>query len=570
MSPEKGMRSRPLFLALTLATVVWAADVVSPELAASQRAAADEPVSIDVVVTDAKSRPLPDLRPADFELTDSGEMRAVDTVRTRPAGPRAFGILLDEFHVQAGDATTRARSALLKFIDTQLREGDTVALVKPLDPLHAIAFTQDRDVIRQVITTFEGHAGDYTPRSEFERNFMSRDPKTAEASRAQIVSAALQTLARRLGDQQEGRKALIFVSEGFNPAQPRAIVYAANRNHVAIHVVDPLPAASDYDAMLRALADQTGAYASVNETDLTPALAQVTSDLDHYVIVTFKTEGPEDGRFHPVQMRMKRKGAQVRTRSGFWAANAALAASAARASAPRALPFRPTHSSPFIRPWIGISRSEDGQTRVTVTWEPGDEPPRNQRVGAVTVKATNADGTVLFEHRLGPGDVERAAFDAAPGHIAIEMAIESSSGTALDTDYRTLSVPSLQVNKPTFATPQVLRTRTARQFADVSQNPDATPSASRTFSRTERLLVRVPVYTDGDASPVVTAKLLNRRGSAMRDLESVAASLPHGVIQFDLPLAALAPEEYRVELAAANPTGPRDEVKEILIFRVTN
>jgi VWFA-related protein len=212
-------------------------------------------------------------------------------------------------------------------MDTQLRDADVVAIVKPLDPLHAITFAQDRALIRQAISGFEGHAGDYTPRSEFERNFMSRDPKTADSARAQVVSAALQALARRLGDQQEGRKALIFVSEGFRPAQPRAIVYAANRNRVAIHPIDPPPAAGDDDAMLRALADETGGHASVNETDLTPALTQVTSDLDHHVIVTFKTHGPEDGRFHPVQVRVKRARAQAR-HDRHRAANAGLAAAA--------------------------------------------------------------------------------------------------------------------------------------------------------------------------------------------------------------------------------------------------
>jgi len=554
-------------VAVRVALVVFGAAVLAHVPAAY---AAGEPVTLDVVVTDAKSRPVQDLRPADFELTDSGELRAVDTVRLQSGGNRIIGIFLDEFHVQAGEPTTRARNALLTFVDTQLREGDLVAIVKPLDPLHAIAFTQDRSVIRQVIEAFEGHAGDYTPRSEFERNFMSRDPKTAAPARAQVVSAALQALARRLGERTDGRKALIFVSEGFRPAQPRAIVYAANRNRVAIHPVDPDPASNDYDAMLRALADQTGGYASVNDADVAPALTQVTNDLDHHFIVTFKTKEPEDGRFHPVQVRVKRTGAQTRARSGYWTVDAALAASAAKAAGtPPMLPFRPSHSSPFIRPWVGMSRGADGLTQVTVTWEPGVAPPRNQRVAAITVKATSGEGKVLFEHRLGPGDGERAAFDAPPGFIAIEMSIQGSSGSALDTDYRAVSVPNFHVTKPTFATPQVLRTRTARQFADVSQNPDAIPSAARIFSRTERLLVRVPAYSAGETSPVVTARLLNRRGSTMRELPSVTAPLPPGVVQFDLPLASLAPEEYRIELAAANPTEPRDEVKEILAFRVT-
>src|SRR5262245_30005927 len=141
--------------------------------------AAGEPVTLDVVVTDAKSRPLLDLRPSDFELIDSGEPRSVDAVRPQQGGPRVFGIFLDEFNVQSGGPTSRARSSLLNFVYTHLRDGDRVAIVKPLDPLHAIAFTQDRNLVRQVIATFEGHAGDYTPRSDFERNFMSRDPQTA-------------------------------------------------------------------------------------------------------------------------------------------------------------------------------------------------------------------------------------------------------------------------------------------------------------------------------------------------------------------------------------------------------
>jgi len=186
------------------------------------------------------------------------------------------------------------------------------------------------------------------------------------------------------------------------------------------------------------------------------------------------------------------------------------------------------------------------------------------------VKAMAKDGTVLFENRVGAGDVDRATFNAPPGFIALEMALQSSSGTPLDTDYRGISVPNLRVSRPTLATPQVLRTRTARSFTETSQNAEAIPVASRTFSRTERLLIRVPAYGPNNIAPVVTARLLNRRGTPMRQLEVVDGPLPPGTIQFDLPLVSLAPDEYRVELVAANPTGNRDEAKELLPIRVTN
>ena len=296
---------------------------------------AQDAITLDVVITDAKSQPLKNLAPGDLELTDAGERRAVDAVRPQTGSGRIIGIFLDEFHVRSGDATLRARAALNHLVDTLLRDGDLVALVKPLDPLHAITFTEDRALIRKVIAAFEGHAGDYTPRTEFERNFMSRDPKTAEASRAQVVSAAVQSLARRLGQQEPARKALIFVSEGFRPAQPRAIIFAANRSGVALYPLDPHPEPTDDESMLRALADQTGGTASINDADLVPAIARAMADLDHYFVLTFAPSGPADGKFHPVQVTVKRPGAQARTRSGYWAPDAAVAAAAAKAAAPR-------------------------------------------------------------------------------------------------------------------------------------------------------------------------------------------------------------------------------------------
>ena len=543
---------------------------VSPKLIAFQRAEAEKEVTLDVVVTDAKSQPITDLQPADLELSDAGETRAVDAVRLQAGGGRVIGIFLDEFHVRAGDATNRARAALTRLVD-DLKDEDMVALVKPLDPLHAITFTKDRALIRKVIAAFDGHAGDYTPRSEFERNFMSRNPRTAEATRAQVVSAALQSLARRLGDQPQPRKALIFVSEGFRPMQPRAITYAANRNGVALYPLDPHPEASDHESMLRSIAEQTGGAASINAPDLGPALARAIADLDHYFVLSFAPSGTADGSFHAVEVRVKRPGAQARSRSGYWAPDARVAAAAARAAAVKsALPFRASRSSPYIRPWIGMSRGPDGLTSVTVTWESGATPPRNQRVASILVKATANDGTVLFENRIGTGDVDRAIFNAPPGYMALEMAIQSSSGAELDTDYRGISVPNLQVTRPTFATPQLLRTRTARDFAEVSQKLDIVPIAARTFSRTERLLIRVPVYGRASSALVVTARLLNRKGIPMRRLESVAAPLPAGIYQFDLPLASFAPDEYRIELAAANAAGPRDEARELIPIRITN
>ena len=554
-----------VLLLLFVAGVQWGTG-----LHAAQATVADSR-QLDVVVTDETARSIRTLKATDFEVIDAGEARPVEDAHLQAAGRRVFAIFFDEYHVQSGESTARARAGLTRFVQTQVRDGDAIAVMKPLDPLNAIALTEDRDVVLRAISAFEGRKGDYVPRSTFEETFMSRDPRTAAISRAQVVSSALQALAARLGERPVARKALIVMSEGFAPALPRAITHAANRNGVAIHPIDPNPDATQTDEVLRLLADQTGGHASLNGADVAAALSRAVADLDGYYLLTYKPGSQPDGKYHTVHVRVKGTGLQARARAGYWARDPSPSPAASNAGSGRLLaPFRPPHSSPYVRPWIGMSRGAGGLTRVTVTWEGGAPPPRNQRVTSVSLKATGPDGRELFHQRIGAGDLNRAAFEATPGYLALEMAIQSSSGALLDTDYRTLSVPNLEVSRPTLATPQLMRTRTARGFATASADPNAVPVASRSFSRTERLLLRVPVYGAGNTTPVVTATLLNRRGIAMRELQTIPADLPAGIVQFDLPLASLAPDEYQIELRAANAQGAPDEARERLRFSVTH
>lgn len=537
-------------------------------------------IQLDAIVTDGNERPIRDLTLPDFQITDAGENIPIESVSLQSGlDGRLVAIFLDEYHIQPGENTARARAALTEFVDAELRPNDLVAIVKPLDPLKAISLTHDREVLRAAIDSFAGRKSDYAPRTPFEERFMSRAPATADASRAQVVSSALQALALQIGAVREGRKAVLLVSEGFVPALPRgsdrlmgslrAVVYAANRYGVAIYSIDPRVLADASDSAqatsaLQTLADQTGGEATINHADLIPGMKQAMRDLDDYYVLRYRAAHAGDGQFHPVQVRVKRSGAHVRTRSGYWAAEPELLRSTlgppARAVT---MPVRPQHSSPLIRPWIGTSRGLDGLTNVTVTWEPGLAPPRSQRLGTVVLEVTTDEGRVLFQDRLSP----RATFDVAPGLINLEITIQGEDGRTLDSDYRRLEVPNLKVARPTFATAQVVRTRSAREFALAAASPSLTPVSSREFSRAERLLVRVPVYGADDRTPAVTATLQNRIGSPMRALTEAPAELPKGLVQFDLPLSSLAPDEYRVELVA---TGGGQQAKAVILFRVTN
>ncbi len=152
---------------------------------------------------------------------------------------------------------------------------------------------------------------------------------------------------------------------------------------------------------------------------------------------------------------------------------------------------------------------------------------------------------------------------AAPGRLRVELAIRDANSRLLDTDVRDVIVGAL-AGPVELGTAEIIRSRTAREYRALESNPGATPTASREFSRAERLLIRVPVYGSGDGLQV-TATLQNRQGKPMRDLAVAFAPAP-GEYQVDLPLAGLASSDYLIAIAAKSPAGKADSV---VTFRVT-
>jgi hypothetical protein len=307
---------------------------------------------------------------------------------------------------------------------------------------------------------------------------------------------------------------------------------------------------------------------------LSVPLASVARELDQYYVVSYRPRHDGDGKLHPIDIRARRAGITLRARQGYWARTPEESAPTARVTE-RPAPLR-IHLSPFIRPWFGMARGSGGRTRLTVTWEPNARRGQRVRAETVTLKATSEEGTVLYDGPLSPvrpgatgapGAPSRAVFDAPPGRVAVEMAITADTGRALESDVRSIHVPNLHALAVTLSTPEIFRARTAREFDAISADPDAAPVTSRTFSRTERLLVRVAAYGSGRDTPAVTATLLNRLGEPMRDLTVRPGPRADGQVQIDVPLAPLAAGEYRIEVVAREAAG---EAKELIVVRVTS
>jgi len=544
-------------------------------------------VRVTAIVTDRRGQPLAGLKPADFEILVDGKPQTLDTAeltKTPAALPRTFALLLDEFHTAASDSAA-IRDALLRFVDQALRPGDVAMVVKPLDSLHTMAPTADRDAIRAAIATFEGRKGDYTARTAFERNYMAQAPTAVAGARAQIVTSALRAIGMTLSDNKNARPAIVLVSDGFErsrssrdvPANLLTAIRIANRADAPVYafapaLVPPLPdntqPADPAFAALTALTTQTGGQLVTGAGELDSGLARMTRDLDAHYVLTYRPSHGSDGRFHALQIGIKRPGAQVRARTGYVAP---MSAAERAANTPvSSAPLRVLRRSSLIQSWSGITPTTPGRVNVMVTWEPavlGAAAPSRPRPASIVITAATPDGTVLFDGAVAHvGAVTAAAgvptyaiFDAPLGPVRVDMKILDDKGIVIDTDARDITVPARRKTGPTIYPAAVLRTRSAREFRLMASDPHAPAAPAREFRRTERLIIRVAAVDESGQPTHVTGTLLNRLRQPMHTLTAMDDEIAPAITQFDLPLSSLPPGDYSVRLTSTGQTGSTAE-----------
>jgi len=203
-------------------------------------------VRVDVIITDRQGNPVGDLTQADFEVYEDNKLQTIDLFKlissdgnvgpgAEPARPirsesdqeteaarddvRLFAIFLDDYHVRRNNAL-RVRDTLVQFVQTQLGPLDMVAIVYPLMSVNNITFTRDQTSLVAALRRFEGRKYDFRPMNQFEAQYANYPAQAVETVRNQVTMTALRGVSVRLGSLREGRKAIIFVSEGFSSLLP--------------------------------------------------------------------------------------------------------------------------------------------------------------------------------------------------------------------------------------------------------------------------------------------------------------------------------------------------------------
>jgi len=601
MSLRPSRMTRLTLTGLAALTAVVAAGAQPPAQDPAQppifRAAVDL-VRVDVSVSDGDGQPIEGLEAADFSVEEDGVPQTVETVQfVRLTGQRTseldeslairssehaaveaarddvrlFAIFLDDYHVdKAPVITLRLRPALVNFVK-QFGPNDLVAVMDPLTPLSHLEFTRDQAKLIERMNAFEGRQGEYFPVRSAAEDAQMRSGNAAVA-RAGVTLSALEALVTHLGGLRETRASILFVSQGPLVNDPNSsnwhrledVLRAANRTNVTINVLDPRPLGGGLVGsigMLRRLATETGGRPIVNSNDPSQGLTQVVSDASAYYLVGYTParEISADGKFHRIDVRVNRRGARVLARRGYWAPSEQELTAAAevvpvepeRASALAALVEPATGRAVDV--WMGTSSAGDGRTRLTVTWDlvvpaPAD-PPASLEVEPIT----SDDGTALAEPATiatGAADAPTMArFDLEPGTWSVRLTARDADGATIDRWVQPLVIPDLIDQPLLISTPRFLRARSPFELRALRANPAPSPTATRRFRRTDRVLVDIEVVTAPGVPVDVITELLNTEGTVLAPLP--APPVADGILRLELPLSSLAQGTYLLRISAA-------------------
>lgn len=590
----------------TLAVGLMAAALLAAVVAAQQPPAepAGQPptfrtgvgaVRVDVTVIGKDGLPVRDLTRDDFEVREGGvvqpiqlfqhqqitgdppegsdeslAIRSPDHARQEAAREdvRLLVIFIDDYHLKYGSLEdTRLKNGLSRFLQTEMRPLDLMAVMGPLTPISDLGLTRDRTSLLRRVNQLQGRLGGFVPpRSAIEESHLRFGAGDLGRLRAQITLSALHALAVHLGGLREGRKSILFVSQGpptragglelFSDLQE--VIAAANRNNVVVHTLDPrqLGEARLYSAANDALSGNTGGRRIGLSNDYSGALRGVMSDASDYYMLGYESPRSErDGKFRDIDVKVARRGVRVIARSGYWAPRPEEVTAAVIASEAATIPpdvaaaldgLRDHARRVALLDWIGVGAADQGVRTVTVAFEPVAGRSATPPAASVDVSVTLADGTTsTLPAREGPAGFWSAEIQAPPGRLQMRATVKDAAGQVIESWSRDATVPPAGADR--LGTPVVYRPTSVAQFRLLKAGADVPPTASRRFRRTDRAIVRLPIASGSLLD--LRAELLNRQGNVLRPLTPSAAPVPPAV-QVELPLGALAQADYLVRFTA--------------------
>lgn len=308
-------------------------------------------IEVDARVFDRDGRFVTDLTVDDFEIFEGGRRQTIQTMflvgapgaaavesaggSRAPRAPQTWIFIFDRRHITP-NGFQRAKTSVDAFLRQRFRAGDLAGIVA------------NQRMIDDRITSVRGEflsslakvkvPGDAAERAADENMAATADNDEAGENIREALGIMNAAEARRatrdtidLLDElagglaaMPGPKTIVMLSDGlmlssFEEAV-RGTVAKMNRAGARVYAVDTRGIAGPPGDALNSLAVDSGGLALSNLNDLDTALARIAADTNVYYVLGFQPANQKyDGKYHAIDVRVKRPDVKVRARKGYLA-----------------------------------------------------------------------------------------------------------------------------------------------------------------------------------------------------------------------------------------------------------
>lgn len=280
-----------------------------------------ELVHLFATVRDKSRQLLADLTKDDFRIFEDGREQKIEFFTRETSLPITLGILIDTSISQQAILGAEQETAT-RFLKRVMRHGDLAFVISfdvNVDLLSDI--TEDHRRLQDAI----GRARVNAP--------VGMGPIGQRGPRGTALFDAVYLSSREKLAQEAGRKALVVLTDGVDAGSKVSLqeaIEAAQRTDSVIHVIgisDPgfyFRQGVGYggEGTAKKLAEETGGRSIFvnNEKKLEEAFDQIAEELRSQYTLGYHTTNPRrDGNFRKIKIEVRRSGAKVLARKGYYA-----------------------------------------------------------------------------------------------------------------------------------------------------------------------------------------------------------------------------------------------------------
>ena len=312
-----------------------------------------ELINVTATVTDAQGRFVSGLKPEDFEVYEDGKLQTISQFDSERV-PVSLGLAVDTSGSMAGEKMAAAKSAVNRFLETLLGEQDEVFLFQfDSRVMQLSGWTEDRKSVGRMLGSLTANGG--TAMYDAVAAAVPLAQKGTRRKKAVLLISDGNDQNSQTGVDavrqliRESEVMVYAIGIDASGSAPSAYPAASQRSSGGSSTSNSGPRPSAFPGArtpastgstgssasgarvssnarlnvdaLRSITDDSGGRTEIilSARDLDPATAGIAAELNRQYFLGYSTSSPRDGRWHTIEVRVKRGNYTIRARKGFTA-----------------------------------------------------------------------------------------------------------------------------------------------------------------------------------------------------------------------------------------------------------